>query len=97
MAKKQLKAAAEEPLKLVKQKLAALTDWNQEAIHEVIHGTAEELDVKMGKVGMPLRVAVTGGQPSPSLDLTVYLIGKAACLRRIDKALAYIEARKANA
>ena len=97
MAKKQLKAAAEEPLKLVKQKFEALADWTQEAIHEAIHATAEELDVKMGKVGMPLRVAVTGGQPSPSLDLTVYLIGKEPCLRRIDKALAYIEERKQNA
>ena len=95
-AKKPLKAAAEAPLSLVKQKLEALTDWTQESIHEVIHGTAEELDVKMGKVGMPLRVAVTGGAPSPSLDLTVYLIGKDACLRRIDKALAYIEKRKEN-
>jgi glutamyl-tRNA synthetase len=97
MAKKQLKLAAEAPLSLVKDKLAALTDWTQQAIHDVIHGAAEELDVKMGKIGMPLRVAVTGGAPSPSLDLTVYLIGKEACLRRIDKALAYIEQRKENA
>ncbi|MGD8484534.1 MAG: glutamate--tRNA ligase [Thioalkalispiraceae bacterium] len=97
MAKKQLKAAAETPLTLVKQKLEALSDWTQPAIHDVIHGVAEELDVKMGKVGMPLRVAVTGGAPSPSLDLTVYLVGKEACLRRIDKALAYIEQRKQNA
>ena len=96
MAKKQLKVAAEAPLLLVKQKLEDLADWNQQAIHDVIHGAAEELDIKMGKIGMPLRVAGTGGEPSPSLDLTVYLIGKAPCLRRIDKALAYIEKRKEN-
>ena len=65
MAKKQLKIAAEAPLVLVEQKLEALTDWSQQAIHDVIHSAADELDVKMGKVGMPLRVAVTGGQPSP--------------------------------
>ena len=96
MAKKQLKADSAAPLKLAKEKLAALDDWNQENIHAMIHGVAEELDVKMGKVGMPLRVAVTGGQPSPGLDLTVYLIGKDACLRRLDMALAYIEARAEN-
>ncbi len=40
---------------------------------------------------MPLRVAVTGGAPSPDLDLTLWLIGREACLRRIDKAISYIE------
>ena len=54
---------------------------------------ADKLEVKMGKVGMPLRVAVTGGAPSPGLDLTVFLVGKEACMRRIDKALEYIENR----
>lgn len=96
MAKKQLKAAAAEPLKRVKSKLLELDDWTQENIHTIIHGVAEELDIKMGKVGMPLRVAVTGGQPSPGLDLTVFLIGKDACLRRLDMALEYIEKRAEN-
>ncbi len=32
----------------------------------------------MGKVGMPLRVAITGAGQSPSLDVTAHLIGKPA-------------------
>jgi glutamyl-tRNA synthetase len=59
----------------------------------VIHSVADKLKIKMGKVATPLRVAVTGGAPSPSLDLTVYLIGKEACNRRINKALEYIANR----
>ena len=55
--------------------------------------SVDELGVKMGKVGMPLRVAVTGGQPSPGLDLTVYLVGKEKTLQRIDMALGYIAQR----
>ena len=94
-AKKQLKAGAVEPLKVVKQKLEALSEWEQEAIHDAIHLTAYELDLKMGKVGMPLRVAVTGGQPSPSLDLTVFLVGRERTLKRIDMALDFIEKRLA--
>jgi glutamyl-tRNA synthetase len=93
MAKKQLRPVAAEVLELAQTKLNALDDWNIEAIHDVIHGVAEELDIKMGKVGTPLRVAVTGGAPSPSLDLTIYLIGKDACNRRINKALEYISNR----
>ena len=93
MAKKQLRPVATDVLKTAQAALNALDDWSIESIHDVIHGVAEELDIKMGKVGTPLRVAVTGGAPSPSLDLTVYLIGKEACSRRIDKALNYIEQR----
>ncbi len=92
LAKKQLKPEAAAPLEKIKQKLFDLADadWDQETIHAIIHGTAEELALKMGKVGMPLRLAVTGGTPSPSLDLTIYLLGKARTLIRIDMALEYI-------
>ena len=93
MAKKQLRPVAAEVLQTAQTDLNALESWNIESIHDVIHGVAEKLNVKMGKVGTPLRVAVTGGAPSPSLDLTVYLIGKEACDRRIDKALEYIQNR----
>ncbi|MGB5450549.1 MAG: hypothetical protein WBN00_00490, partial [Sedimenticolaceae bacterium] len=45
------------------------------------------------KVAMPLRIAVTGGAPSPELDLTVFLVGREATLRRIDRAISYIQGR----
>ena len=93
MAKKQLRPVSAEVLQTAQADLNELENWDIEAIHDVIHGVAEKLEVKMGKVGTPLRVAVTGGAPSPSLDLTVYLIGKEACNRRINKALEYIENR----
>ena len=93
VAKKQLKAASVEPLTIVKNKLNDLVEWNQQAIHDIIHTTADELEVKMGKVGMPLRMAITGGQPSASLDLTLYLVGKERCISRIDLALAFIQKR----
>jgi len=93
MAKKQLRPVATEVLKKAQSSLNDLKTWDIESIHDVIHGVAEALDVKMGKVGMPLRIAVTGGAPSPSLDLTVYLIGQEACNRRIEKALEYIKNR----
>ncbi len=50
-----------------RSKLAALADWTPELIHLAIEQTAAELDVGMGKVGMPLRVAVTGAGQSPAL------------------------------
>ncbi len=51
----------------------------------------------MGKVGMPLRVAVTGAGQSPGLDVTVHAIGQARSITRIEKALAFIAEREASA
>ena len=48
----------------------------------------------MGKVGQPLRVAVTGGSFSPPIDQTVKILGKARSVARIERALAYISANK---
>ena len=92
-AKKHLRPVAAEPLKAVQQQLATLTDWNAETVHAAINTAAESLGLGMGKVGMPLRVAVTGGGNSPSLDVTVALIGRERAIARIDLALSYIEKR----
>ncbi|WDE01276.1 glutamate--tRNA ligase [Thalassomonas actiniarum] len=94
--KKHLRPVAKEPLELVKAKLSALESWQGDAIHEVINATAEELELGMGKVGMPLRVAATGAGNSPSLDITLALMDKDKVLARIDMALAFIEERIAN-
>jgi glutamyl-tRNA synthetase len=90
-AKKALKAGALEPLAMVRSRLAELKDWNREDIHQVIDSTVKTLELGFGKVAMPVRVAVTGGSPSPDLDLTMEMIGQAACLRRLDKAIEYIQ------
>ena len=89
-AKKAFKPGAIEALEAVSAKLAALTVWEREPIHALIEVTVKELGVGFGKVAMPLRTAVTGGAPSPDLDLTVFLVGKEATLRRIDRAIAHI-------
>ena len=92
-AKKAFKQAAIEPLTVVKNEIASIVDWNRENLHKAIENTVAQLDIGFGKVGMPLRTAVTGGSPSPDLDLTLYLVGKDACLRRIDQAIEEINKR----
>lgn len=92
-AKKHLRLVAREPLTLARAKLAALAQWTPELVHNAIEETALELNVGMGKVGMPLRVAVTGAGQSPALDVTVHAVGQSRSLARIDKALAYIAQR----
>lgn len=92
-AQKHLVAGAAQPLALLMQKFADLNDWQAAPIHEAIQQAAAELSLGMGKVGMPLRVAITGGGQSPSIDATAELIGKDRCLHRLQMALDYIAAR----
>lgn len=95
-AKKHLRPVARPPLELAKQKLAAEENWSADNLHALVGKIAEELEVGMGKVGMPLRVAITGAGMSPDLGVTLEWIGKDAVLRRIDKALEFISEREAN-
>jgi len=92
-AKKNLKAAALEPLQKMLERFSAASDWKGEALHQIVLDVADELELKLGKVAQPLRVAVTGVGMSPSIDITLELIGRERCLSRINKAIEYIEAR----
>jgi len=90
---KNLKPTVLEPLTYLHDELARLKVWESEAIHQVIHKVAEKYGLKLGKIAQPLRVAVTGGTISPPIDATLYLIGQARSLRRIQQALTLIQER----
>lgn len=92
-AKKALRPLALEPLNRLYAGLEGLDDWSAGAIHEVIENITQELDVGMGKVGQPLRVAVTGSSFSPPIDKTVEIIGKPQTLSRILRAINYISTK----
>ena len=89
-ANKVFKAAALEPLQALFDGLNGVTEWTPETIHQVVHDVTGQLGVNMGKVGQPLRVAVTGGAFSPPIDQTVAMIGRENTLHRIQRAIEYI-------
>ena len=92
-AKKHLRPVAEEPLRRLREALAELDDWSAEAIERIIQAVAGELELKLGKVGMPLRVAVAGRAASPGNGITLALLGRETTLRRVDRALDFIRQR----
>ena len=96
-AKKHLRPVILEPLRLLRSRLAGLEHWGQTAIAEEIQAVASEYDLNLGKLGQPIRVAVTGGPVSPPIDVTVWLVGKERTLERLDRALELIEQRAAQA
>jgi len=71
--------------------LVELKSWQATAIHQLIADTVANFNIGMGKLAQPLRVAVTGNTISPSIDVTLELIGRDRTLNRIQTAIKFIE------
>ncbi len=95
-ARKHLRPTVLEPLKAIRLHLAELEEWDRSAIDATIQQVAAEFEVGLGKVGQPLRVAVTGASVSPPIDVTLWLVGKVRTLSRLDAAIQLVEARAAQ-
>ncbi len=91
-AKKAFNAEAVVALAKLREALAVMDEWSREAIHAALQQVVDQLGVGFGKVGMPARLAITAGAPSPDLDLVIQLVGREAALRRFDKAIEFINA-----
>ncbi|WP_069469717.1 glutamate--tRNA ligase [Candidatus Marithrix sp. Canyon 246] len=89
-AKKHLKPAIYDALANLCTEFEQMNTWQADAIHVLIHKVAAKYELKLGKIAQPLRVAVTGGTISPSIDATVHLIGKNRSIVRIKQALAFM-------
>ena len=92
-AKKHLRPVALEPLEAVRARLEAVSDWEPAPLHAAVSECAEALSLNLGKVAQPLRVALTGTAASPSIELTLQMVGRDASLSRIDRAAAYVRDR----
>lgn len=69
----------------LKKLVARLADgeWTQQAIHDAIQQAVTDNGLKFPRIAMPLRVMVTGGAQSPSIDAVMELMGKQEVLQRV--------------
>jgi glutamyl-tRNA synthetase len=91
--KKHLKQGVIEPLAAFIEKLQDLPGWEQEPIHTALVSTAEERELNLGKLAQPVRIAVSGGPVSPPIDVTLWLLGREITLDRLNRLLAYLQAK----
>lgn len=78
-------------LQNLQNNLSTLDHWQAPQIKQWIKQVVDKLEIGFGKVAQPLRVAVTGGTSSPSIDITLELLGKKKTLDRIDLAIDYVK------
>ena len=63
--------------------LQQLPQWDAESIHALFAPFCEAEKIKMGKLGMPLRLAVCGTGKTPSIDQVLALMGREEVLQRL--------------
>ena len=73
-------------LTALRQRLADV-EWTRERINEAVKATLSEHNLKLPRIAMPVRVAVTGTTHTPSIDATLELIGRDEVLARLDRVL----------
>ena len=85
-----VKAVKEDTLDLLsslQDRLINLTDWKSEIIKEEINAFVNEQEIGFAKIGLPLRLSLTGSLNSPSIDRICELLGKEEVIERVDFAI----------
>ena len=95
-AKKHLRPVVLAAMEDIRRRFAGLAEWQAAELSAAIEDCAAAHEINMGKLGQPIRVAVTGGLVSPPIDVTVALVGRERTLARLDKAIELIRARAEN-
>lgn len=70
------------------QSLLAVQDFSHENIEAALKKLSTEKDLKLGKIAMPLRAAITGSTNSPSVFHIAEILGKDETLKRLSDAQA---------
>jgi glutamyl-tRNA synthetase len=89
--KKNFKQGSGEVLQRLMDDFSQISEWDGEKLHQIVLNTAEVMELKLGKVAQPLRVAVSGAGVSPAIDITLALLGREKTLSRMVRAIEYIK------
>ena len=81
---------SEETLKLVIESLKTINNWSEKEIDSMLVKIQEQLGLKTPQMNQPIRIALTGSTQSPSLGLTVKLMGREKSIELLNKALEFI-------
>jgi len=94
-AKKAFNADGAERLELIKAGWGGIGEWHRDPLKTAVEQAAADREEGLGKWVAPLRLALTGKSVGPGLFELSELLGREACLSRIDRAIEHIGAQTA--
>ncbi len=74
----------------IKDLLLNLDDWDEDSIDRVLKAYQTDNNLPVPKVNQPIRIALTGSTKSPSLGLTLSIVGKNLSIKRIEELINFI-------
>ena len=88
---KRWKERSPEVLKIIAEKIENLEEPTKENYNDMLHGLAEELELGMGQINLPLRLAVSGVGGGPNLAEMLEILGKEEIIKRINDGIKNIK------
>lgn len=76
-----------EVMEAFKEQLIGLEEWEASGIQAAVKAAQKQTGQKGKKLFMPIRVATTGQLHGPELPNSIYLLGKAVIIERLDQLL----------
>jgi len=67
-------------------------EWTAETMQALLTEFAEQREIGFGRIGQPVRAALTGGAPSPDLSIVLALLGKDETIERLSDAISTFSA-----
>ena len=64
--------------------------WEAPALSQLLKDTAQAFGLKMGQIGMPLRLILFGTAQTPAIDQVLALLGREETLRRFNAAWQHV-------
>ena len=81
------------PMRELQKALSRIEGFDQPALEKAFEGFLAASGLTLKAIAQPLRVSLTGRTASPGLFEVMEVLGKERVLKRIDKALAFIEGK----
>lgn len=90
-AKKKFKTENETHFVAIKEIISQIDNWDSKAIEESIKQYISDNELSFGAILPILRITVTGTMKGPDIFKTIYLLGKAESVQRMEKGLTFIK------
>ncbi len=80
---KALTPEARERLQRLAKAIDSIAPWEEDPLHDALQHFVEDEGVGFGKIGQPLRAALTAGAPAPDIGQVLAILGREESLARI--------------